>query len=242
MSLVALMSASALAYLPLITDDTGTQGSDGNQLEFSYDIRKFRQDPATSWGRSAAVVYTRGVSATLDLYLATNYLAYPGAGFNSAALGGKWRFWENKESGQSLALKPEIRQLKLRVEEANGSETNLTSWGIVGIFSQATRFGEMHFNLAVDHVAKTFSPNERSTVFRISLAPVWTISEQWKFGVDGGLQSNPERNGKKHLPYGELGLVHSPHSDLDLALGVRRSWLDRGANSSFLTVGLTWRF
>ena len=36
LSLLAIVSPPALALQPLITDDTGTQGSGGNQIELAY--------------------------------------------------------------------------------------------------------------------------------------------------------------------------------------------------------------
>ena len=45
--LLAGLSSPALALQPLITDDTGTQGSGGNQLELSFSEERAKSDGNT---------------------------------------------------------------------------------------------------------------------------------------------------------------------------------------------------
>jgi hypothetical protein len=49
---IALSPTLALAFQPLVTDDTGTQGAGGNQLEFSYSrfVEK-EPDARATWRR-----------------------------------------------------------------------------------------------------------------------------------------------------------------------------------------------
>lgn len=66
-------SLQALAFQPLITDDTGTQGAGGNQLEFY-----FNEDRATAAGDTVRVqtlplVYTHGLTETIDVYAGIVY-------------------------------------------------------------------------------------------------------------------------------------------------------------------------
>jgi hypothetical protein len=44
------------------------------------------------------------------------------------------------------------------------------------------------------------------------------------------------------MGYIEIGVIHSPGKDLDLALGLIRGVMDGSARSTQVTAGLTWRF
>ena len=55
---LAGLSLSASAFQPLITDDTGTQGADGNQIEFSFNEDRSRMDGNTDRTRAFPVAYT----------------------------------------------------------------------------------------------------------------------------------------------------------------------------------------
>jgi hypothetical protein len=50
----------ALWFQPLITDDTGTQGAGGNQIEIALDRLEFNSAGATTKTRTLPLVYTRG--------------------------------------------------------------------------------------------------------------------------------------------------------------------------------------
>ena len=71
--LFAASAPAAFAFQPLITDDTGTQGSGGNQLEFS--INEDQENLAGDTTRTHVLqgVYMRGLSDTLDVYIAANH-------------------------------------------------------------------------------------------------------------------------------------------------------------------------
>lgn len=112
---LAGISLSALAFQPLITDDTGTQGAGGNQLEFS-----FNEDRATAAGdtgrvQKLPVVYTHGLAESIDVFAGMGYTrirsSVPGfdnSGNGNPAIGAKWRFSEDEALGTSFAIKPEI--------------------------------------------------------------------------------------------------------------------------------------
>ena len=115
--LCALGSVSAYALQPLNTDDTGTQGAGGNQLELSVDSTRLRE--SGQFGRSGrdrttetAVTYTRGITETLDVSLGVPYLRNrpglkdPGtgehdkstSGMGNTSISAKWRFFDNEAS------------------------------------------------------------------------------------------------------------------------------------------------
>lgn len=104
-------AGSAWALQPLITDDTG-QGAGGNQLEVVLQPRSHtgrRRDLKRV--HTVPVVYTYGLSDSVDIYasVAWSRIRVTGDdGLGNTVFGGKWRFFENEESGTSLAIKPEL--------------------------------------------------------------------------------------------------------------------------------------
>lgn len=250
--LAAGVSSPALALQPLITDDSGTQGSGGNQLEFSLSEARAKSDGNTDRTRSVPVVYTRGLTDSLDVYVGAGYSWLrpdsPGSNVNGTtnpSLGAKWRFYENEESGSSLALKPEIIFPVSSGREADGLGTGKTSGNLTLIYSQDVPFGAVHVNAGVGR--ERYRDGEISpdaTKARFSIAPVWNVSEQWKLALDVGTESARAAGDTVRSNYVELGAIYSPGKDLDLAVGLIRARDNASPETTTYTAtaGLTWRF
>lgn len=67
-AIAAALPAAALAFQPLITDDTGTQGKGGNQLEAGYNRTSDKAPGGSSVTHEIPLVYTRGIADELDVY------------------------------------------------------------------------------------------------------------------------------------------------------------------------------
>lgn len=246
------LSAQAFALQPLITDDTGTQGAGGNQLEFSYSHDRTRTNGETGRTHSVPAVYTRGLTEAVDIYVGTSYSwIRPGAsadnasGFGNSSLGLKWRIFENKESKTSIAIKPEIVFPISTSSENKGLGTGKTSANLTFIVSQEVPFGAIHFNAGIgrDRFRNT-DDNPDTTYRRASLAPVWDINEQWKLALDFGLESTRANGNSVLSKYTGIGVIHSPGKNLDLALGFFRTADNDtpGTTTHSATAGMTWRF
>lgn len=243
--LIILLSAAAgaaQAYQPLATDDTGTQGLGGHQLEASHETARSRLASVSSFDRALPLAYTYGVSDALDLSLGLTRQTTPGEAWNNPTLGAKWRFWEGE--GQSLAVKPEITLPVSDAREAAGYGTARTSYALTFIYSRDVDFGEWHVNLSAEQVnyADTAAFPDRRNRWRLSTAPVWHVSETLKLALDLGIQTNPDPAERARMGFAELGLIYSPSSDLDLSLGWTRDLMDGPVSNATLSVGLTWRF
>ena len=250
--LTAGLSSSAFALQPLITDDTGTQGSGGNQLELSFSDERAKTDGNTDRTLSVPVVYTRGLTESLDVYVGAGYSWLrpdsPGSNVNGAtntSLGAKWRFYENEESGSSLALKPEVIFPVSSGREADGLGTGKTSGSLTLIYSQDVPFGAVHVNAVVGR--ERYRDDEISpdaTTSRFSVAPVWDVSERWKLALDVGTESARAAGDTVRSNYVELGAIYSPGKDLDLAVGLIRARNSESPETTTYTAtaGLTWRF
>ena len=247
-----LLPGAASAFQPLVTDDTGTQGAGGNQVEAAYNRTVDKAPGARVITHEVPLVFTRGVTDALDLYAGLGYQRIvppaPGTverGWGNAAVGAKWRFYENEASKLSFALKPEIQFPVSESKEARGLGTARTSYNVNLIMTQETGFGAVHANLVVEWVRyadDALNMAERRTLYRLSAAPVWDVAEGWKLALDVGLTTNPDLAANSRMGFVELGAIYSPDKDLDLAFGVIRNVRDGAASTTQATLGLTWRF
>lgn len=229
----------AMAFHPLITDDTGTQGAGGNQLEVGYDHS--RSDGET--GRAFGVTYTRGVADALDLYVGAARQVSDPSGWGNVGFGAKWRFYEDEAAKLSIALKPEVLLPVSASAEKEGLGTGEASYGATLIVSQETTFGELHFNAELARSNyKVDDPGVRRNFWRVSLAPVWAVAEGWKLALDLGLQANEDRSQDATMGYVEVGMVYTPSEQIDLSLGVIRDIMDGPADTTTATAQVTWHF
>ena len=243
---------TAFAFQPLITDDTGTQGTGGNQFEFSVN-----EDRASSAGnitrtRTLPVVYTRGLTDALDVFVQANHTAIrsavPGAdasGSGNPSFGAKWRFYEDEDSKTSLGLKPEIRLPVSAAKEAAGLGTGRTSSGVTLILTQEVPFGAVHANLAAGRNRfRDTAANPDASTARASIAPVWDVSEEWKLALDVGTETENAGGNKARSNFAEIGAIFSPDKDLDFALGIirRSDNANPRTTTTSATLGVTWRF
>lgn len=249
---LVLLPVAAWAFQPLVTDDTGTQGAAGNQIEAAYNRSSDRAPGSRVITHEVPLVFTRGITDALDIYVGiARQRIIPDApatseqGWGNTAIGAKWRFYDNDASKLSFALKPEIRFPVSDSREARGLGTARASYGLGLLMTQETGFGAVHANLVAEranHADAALNAAERRTLYRLSLAPVWDVSEHWKLAVDTGITTNPDRAARARMGYVELGAIYSPDKNLDLALGVIRNIMDGSTDSWQATLGLTWRF
>ncbi len=250
--LLAASSTASFAFQPLITDDTGTQGAGGNQIEFSVNEDKASVAGDTTKTRTLPLGYTRGLSDTLDVYIAASHIRIrstvpdtDASGSGNPALGAKWRFFENEDSKTSLGIKPEIRLPVSAAKEAAGLGAGRTSYGLTLILTQEVPFGAIHANLATgrNRFSDTATNPDASTT-HISIAPVWEVAEEWKLALDVGSDSETAGGSTTRSSFTEIGAIFSPSKDLDFALGlVRRSDnADPRTTTTSATAGVTWRF
>ncbi|MFZ2738958.1 MAG: transporter [Burkholderiaceae bacterium] len=252
-TLLALLSPGlSLAFQPLITDDTGTQGTGGHQIEASYTRTRQSSAGDADLSRALAAVYTYGVSDALDLFISASHqvlepaLANAQSGRGNTLVGAKWRFHEDESNKLSFALRPELQLPVSTEQELRGLGTARTSWRLDVLMTQGTGFGAVHVNLAssgVNFDSQALNLATRRLQYRLSVAPVWDISEQFKLALDTGVMTNPDLAQKTQMTYVGLGAIHSPSQDLDVALGVfRYNGHDSSAKTLQWSAGLTYRF
>ena len=247
---VALLSLGANAFQPLITDDTGTQGAGGNQLELSVNQSRTTTSDWTDRVTGLPAVYTRGVSETADLFIGAGYLRLRPAGGDdtpsgatNSTLGGKWRFLDTTADGTSAAVKLELLMPVTRHAEDRGLGSATLGGNLTAIVSQDLPFGAIHLNLGAGRRRRSHGSPDAIPV-RLSAAPVWQVNHQWRLALDLGMESVSSEGQRLRTRFGELGTIWSPNEDLDLALGVIRTADNQAPTTRALvvTAGLSWRF
>lgn len=252
-----ILAPSAWSFQPLITDDTGTQGAGTNQLEMALGYQRDGTGSGSGETTSQTVplVFTSGLTNTLDFYTSVSNQRIQttgGAGtvgtetgWSNVALGAKWRFYENEVSKLSIGIRPEVQLAVSEDKEYRGLGMGRASYGVALIASQETAFGAVHFNLTVNRLNYALQASRdsfRADQYRVSIAPVWQVTDTVKLAVDLGIRSNPDVTQSQQLGHVEVGLVVSPHSGMDLALGIIRNINIDQAFSVQALAGLAWRF
>jgi hypothetical protein len=244
-------AAPVAAFAPLVTDDTGTQGKAGNQLEFSFDWDRTQQGGDSTRTSTVLLTYTRGLTDALDVYAGLSYLRIrsnaPGVGASGGGnpvVGAKWRFLEDEASKASLALRPEVLWPVSKAGEARGLGNGKTSWAITLIATQEFAFGAVHANLAAgrDNFSDPAAPANNTT--SLSVAPVWNVATRCKLALDVGYASHRAAGATTRSRFAEVGAIYSPSDALDFALGVIRGSVFAAprATTTSAIVGVTWRF
>jgi len=248
---ISLFPALASAFQPLVTDDTGTQSTGGNQLESSYSRFVEKEPDIRATLETLPITYTRGLTDTLDVHAGVTYARFQltdepearGAGIPSIGL--KWRFYESESGRLSLAAKPEIRRAFSSGAEDRGLGNGPLNGGIALLLSQETGFGAVHTNLSVNTFRFALEENRelhRDILWRLSIAPVFDLAPYWKVALDAGLITNPHKAEKATMGYVEIGAIYSPRKDLDFALGLISDVFHAGHSVYAATAGVTWRF
>ncbi len=244
------------AYFPFITDDTGTQGEGGNQLELNYVFIKERgvglaEDGtyyAGDFGTSNSfpVTYTRGITDDLDVFVGIIRQTSPTNGWMNSAIGFKWRFAGDAEEGWSFALKPALLTPVTRNMEASGLGNGKTNGSVSLISSYIQPKYEVHLNARyTSNLSYSGAQDEQAQhLWGISVAPVWVLNSQWKLGVDTGLDTNPNTTSAQ-VAYVQVGAMYAPLKNLQIGLGLMGNRAlgspSREFNWSVMS-GVTWQF
>jgi len=243
---VLLMNAEpALAAHPLLTEDTGTQGTGNSQLELTYDGFRDRLAGVKVRGAQSAALYSYGVIETADLQVGLPYLRLdedePGAqrrltsGINDLSIDVKWRFYE--QGAFSLALKPGITLPTGDADKFLGA--GRVTWGALLVGSYEP--GALAFHSHVGYRNYDNTIGAKVSLWHISAAATWEAVEHLKLVMDLSRDSNPVPGYYKPLVYLIGGAIWSPLKNLDLDIGYRygasKPALDQG-----LLAGVTLRW
>jgi len=245
-SLICLvnLTPTAFAAIPLITDDTGTQGKGKFQLEVLGEYDHDKEEGIKGETQGVAAAFTYGILDSLDIVLAVPYAFWREKdggctekedGLADLAIEAKWRFFERE--GFSLALKP---GLTLPTgDEDKGLGTGRATEYLFLIASKEASPWAFHLNLA--YIRNENKNDERDDLWHASLASSYEIFKQLKLAGDIGMEKNPDRCSSVDPAYILGGFIYSPLENLDFGLGIKGGLTDTETDLS-IRGGITWRF
>ena len=243
-----LCSVPAFAEAPLITDDTGTQGKGKYQLELDYGAGL----PQVLPGHEIVATLTYGVVDNVDVSIGLPYDWHTATqnGLDPAAQKGisdvlvevKWRFFESKPLGLSVALKPGLT-LPSGSEEKGFGDGRMSE-GMMLLATEEWTHGALHCNVGYFHNAYNIEKDNegfRHDLWHASVAGELTIMKNLKAVADIGIDTNIENAATVNPVYLLGGLIYNVSENFDLDVGVKGGLNSAIPKSTFLA-GLTARF
>jgi hypothetical protein len=207
---IVFLASSAHGAHPLITEDTGTQGKGGWQLELNGE----RTHDDGVRGTQMAAVVSYGFVDAADLQVGIPYARHEGKG--DLAIDVKWRFWES--GALSLGLKPGITLPTGRDERGLG--TGKTTYGALFILSYEPELWSFH-----THAGYRSNRNvveQRKTLKHWSASLWLKPTDRLKLVTDFSWDTNPDPASSATVRQRVLGFIYSVSKTLDLDAGMRR--------------------
>jgi len=238
------LTTAALAAIPLITDDTGTQGKGKFQLEVLGEYGHDKEGGIKGETQGVTASFTYGILDPVDIVLSVPYAIWREKdggcteeedGLADLALEAKWRFFERE--GFSLALKPGLT-LPIGDEDKGLGAGRATEYLFL-IASKETSPWAFHLNLA--YIRNENKNDERDDLWHASLASSYEIFKKLKLVGDIGMEKNPDRGSSVDPAYILGGFIYSPRENLDFGLGIKGGLTNTEADLS-VRGGITWRF
>lgn len=274
LSSALFISCSAFAFEPLNTDDAGTVKAGGNQIEqYFFTIQRHGSTnlapielvtPGEEFigsgnARAFPFTYTRGLTETIEASFSATYFNEPTGNysrFSNFVVATKWRFFEAVNNQFALAIKPSFTLPATTQQQVYGLGLAAVNYGANLIASGYFDALEVHMNASYMKspyntnyaIGQSMDPN-RINIFLLSIAPVWSLSSDFKIALDIGATTNPPKTEQYFSNYLLGALIYSPVRDVDIGLSAMRSAFSygnaisgNGPNATRTEVGVTWRF
>jgi Putative MetA-pathway of phenol degradation len=228
---VLLFSQDVYSAHPLLTEDTGTQGKGGWQLELNGE----RNRDEGVRGAQAEAKLTYGVTDAMDVAVAAPFQdlgAERGMGDTVVEL--KWRFWER--GPLSLGLQPGLTLPSAR--DGLGLGAGRATWGGLLIASYEGERWAFHTHAGYRRNRNTLG--ERESLTQVAGAVLFKATEQVRPLLDFSRSTNPDPASRTALRETVLGVIWQVTKDLDLDAGYRRG--NSPAIDRALMAGVTLRW
>ena len=243
--LCAALSPPALAYHPLLTEDTETLGAGVIQIEASVDASRGRPGAVTPRTSQYNLVVSYGLSKTLDLQIGAPRLRRhtdDGTGGLSVARGAgdasidlKWLYYE--AGGFTLGLKP---GLTLARGDANrGLGQGRSNYGAILMAGYETGPLELYGHLGARRNRNTLG--ERGSLYQASVAALYETVERLWLTAEAGVLRQPDPALRRNPAFFGIGVIWGPTKDVDLDVGWRRTRNDASVERT-LGLGVTVRW
>ena len=220
---------------PLLTEDTGTQGKGGWQLEVNGERQRDPQ-PATEEApvlraTQSGTTLSYGITETIDFKIDVPYLRHQG--ILDTGIGFKWRFYEEGP----LSFGTLFGVFFPTGDEQKGLGTGRTNAGALGIVSWQGERWEFHSHAGARSNHNTIG--QRDWLGHVSAAAMYRVWQPFRVLVDVAWDSNPQADSGA-LRNTVVGFIWSVTKDFDLDAGIRKG--NDPAVETALLFGLTLRW
>jgi len=247
--IACLLPALAFAARPLITDDAGTLGKGGFQIESGIEVSDHRQDyddvVTKEHGTSLNTTVSYGLTDNIDIVLGLPYektkveeddiTVHNEDGLADVTLEVKWRFLE--KDGFALALKPGLSFPTGNDEKGLG--TGRMTYGMV--FIATKELEPFAFHLNAGYKRNENRTGKRKDIWGADLAGEVGILKSLKLVANVGIATNTDRDSSTAPAFVLGGLVYSITENIDIDLGYKRGLNKAEADNTYIG-GLTIRF
>jgi hypothetical protein len=244
-----LWSAPCFAAMPLITDDTGTQGKGKLQLELGWETHREKEiadgvSLKETGGETSATI-TCGLTDRIDLVAGAPW-SWQGIeedgittasehGIGDVSLQIKWRFFEMEGGKLSLAVKPGITLPS--GNESRGLGNGRVSGGALLIATHTAEPGAVHVNLGYNRNSYGLDSSRiayRKDIWHASLAGELNVMKQLRAVGDLGIETSQEKENDTNPVYLLGGLIYSLSDFVDIDFGIKGGLNDAEPDTAFL--------
>jgi len=242
--MLGLFCATGYAAIPLITDDSGTQGKGKFQLEVAGEYAHDKEEGVTNKDSTFAAALTYGLADTVDIVLCVPYQALRSDeagyktrknGMSDLSIETKWRIYEKE--GLSFALKPGFT-IPTGDDEKELGAGKMTYY-LYFITSKEMAPWSFHLNLA--YFRNENKGDDRKDIWHVSAASTVEVMKGLKLVGDIGVETNPEAASGNSPAYILGGLIYSPAENIDIGFGVKGG-LTKSETDIAVRSGITYRF
>ncbi len=254
MFLTMAVPVHVFAAHPLVSDDAGTVGRGGFELEISNELAFDRETidgvRHRARGVEVAAVGTYGITDDLDFVVEVPYqwsrikaggvVEFEEDGIADTTVELKWRFFEAERG--AYALKPSI--VLPTGDEDRGLGNGRVAFGLTFIASREFEPVDLHLNLGYlrnEFKLQADREENRRDLWHASLAVVRSLTERLDLVADIGIERNGERGSNRHPAFALVGLICSVADNLDVSLGTKFG-LNNAETDFALLAGVTLGF
>lgn len=240
-----LATPAAYAAIPLVTDDTGTQGKGKFQLEILGEYGHDREEGLREETQGVTAAFTYGILDPVDLVLSIPYAFWQTKesgctdkeeGLSDLAFEAKWRILE--KDGFGFALKPGLTLPTGDEDKGLGAGRPTASLFLI---TSKEILSSWAFHLNLGYIRNENKNDERYSLWHASLATGFEIFKNFQLVGDIGVETNPDRCSSIDPAYILGGIIYSPVENFDIGLGIKGGLTDTETDIA-LRGGVTWRF
>lgn len=242
--LLLIIPFYASAQLPLITDNTGTQGKGNCQIELSNGLGYHNQHRCYQTISEISGVYTYGLAEKADIVLGIPFINVStisdtafskAAGFSDVSIELKYRIVNCNNF--SLAVKPGFSAPTGDEDQDLGAGKFSGSFFLIS----TVEISSILINANIGYLQNNNVCGSAKNIWHSSLAADYRANEKLHIVVNTGLEKNPEVNNDIPPAFALLGFYYFINDNFEIGAGYKNGITSAETKHSF-TYSLTIRF